>query len=129
MHDRQQAIHGKAISQFHKMDKRKLSTNIKTLASKVKYVVVDGDIVDGIGVYPNQDRDLAILDIYAQYKLFFNLISMIPDYIHIFVILATMTLCKGPNRSHSLGSRTGRGLQGGQCPHTSQSQLSQASRH
>lgn len=57
----------------------------QALASKVKYVVVDGDIVDGIGVYPNQDRDLAILDIYAQYKLFFNLISMIPDYIHIFV--------------------------------------------
>ena len=56
------------------------------IASKVKYIVVGGDVVDGIGVYPNQDKGLAILDIYAQYKLFFNFISMIPEYIHIFVI-------------------------------------------
>ena len=56
------------------------------VASKLKYIVVGGDIVDGIGVYPNQDRELTILDIYAQYKVFFNFISMIPDYIQIFVI-------------------------------------------
>lgn len=58
----------------------------KDLASKVKYIVVGGDVVDGIGVYPNQDRDLAILDIYTQYKIFFNMISMVPDYIHVFII-------------------------------------------
>jgi DNA polymerase II small subunit len=56
------------------------------LARKLKYLIVGGDVVDGIGVYPNQDMDLAILDIYAQYKLFFNFMSMIPDYIHVFVI-------------------------------------------
>ena len=37
------------------------------LASKVKYMIVGGDIVDGIGVYPNQDKELAIKDITAQY--------------------------------------------------------------
>lgn len=58
----------------------------KELANKVKYLVVGGDVVDGIGVYPNQDRDLAVLDIYAQYKMFFNFMSLVPDYIHIFVI-------------------------------------------
>ncbi len=56
------------------------------LASKVKYLVVGGDVVDGIGVYPNQDRSLTVLDIYAQYRIFFNYISMIPDYIQVFVI-------------------------------------------
>jgi len=56
------------------------------IASKLKYIVVGGDIVDGIGVYPNQDRELTILDIYSQYKVFFNFISMVPDYIQIFVI-------------------------------------------
>ena len=56
------------------------------LAGKVKYLVVGGDVVDGIGVYPNQDRSLTVLDIYAQYKIFFNFISMIPDYIQVFVI-------------------------------------------
>lgn len=56
------------------------------IASKLKYIVVGGDIVDGIGVYPNQDRELTILDIYAQYRVFFNFISSIPDHIHVFVI-------------------------------------------
>ena len=56
------------------------------LAGKIKYIVMGGDMVDGIGVYPNQDRDLAIPDIYAQYKLFMDLIADIPDYIHMFVI-------------------------------------------
>ena len=30
-------------------------------------MIVGGDIVDGIGVYPNQDKELAIKDITAQY--------------------------------------------------------------
>jgi DNA polymerase II small subunit len=58
----------------------------KDIVGKTKYLVIGGDVVDGIGVYPNQDRELTILDIYAQYKLFFNYISMIPDYVHIFII-------------------------------------------
>ena len=36
-------------------------------ANNVKYMIVGGDIVDGIGVYPNQDKELAIKDITAQY--------------------------------------------------------------
>jgi DNA polymerase II small subunit len=56
------------------------------LAGKVKYVVIAGDIVDGVGVYPRQERDLAIVDAYMQYKVFFNLISAIPDYVHVFVL-------------------------------------------
>lgn len=37
------------------------------LANNVKYMIVGGDIVDGIGVYPNQDKELAIKDITEQY--------------------------------------------------------------
>ncbi len=37
------------------------------MANNVKYMIVGGDIVDGIGVYPNQDKELAIKDITAQY--------------------------------------------------------------
>ncbi|RLI73529.1 DNA polymerase II small subunit, partial [Archaeoglobales archaeon] len=36
-------------------------------ASKVKYIVVAGDIVDGVGIYPGQEEDLIITDIYEQY--------------------------------------------------------------
>jgi DNA polymerase II small subunit len=56
------------------------------LAGKIKYIVFCGDMVDGIGVYPGQDKDLAIPDIYAQYKLFGDMIKGIPDYIHMFII-------------------------------------------
>ncbi len=38
------------------------------LASQVKYLVIAGDLVDGIGIYPGQEGDLAIKDIYAQYE-------------------------------------------------------------
>ncbi len=38
------------------------------LAESVKYIVIAGDIVDGIGIYPGQDRDLAIADIHQQYE-------------------------------------------------------------
>ncbi len=57
----------------------------KALAGKIKYIVIAGDVVDGIGIYPGQDRDLAMLDIYDQYTALFNFIDAIPDYIHVFV--------------------------------------------
>ncbi len=37
------------------------------IANDVRYLIVAGDIVDGIGVYPNQDKELIIKDIYEQY--------------------------------------------------------------
>ena len=39
----------------------------REMANNVKYMIVGGDIVDGIGVYPNQDKELAIKDITLQY--------------------------------------------------------------
>lgn len=59
---------------------------MQELAGKIKYVVIGGDIADGIGVYPNQELDLAVPDAYMQYKIFFNLISAIPEYVHVFII-------------------------------------------
>lgn len=38
------------------------------MASRVKYLVIAGDLVDGIGIYPGQEGDLAIKDIYEQYE-------------------------------------------------------------
>ena len=38
------------------------------VAEDVKYLIIGGDIVDGIGVYPNQDKELAIKDITEQYN-------------------------------------------------------------
>jgi len=52
---------------------------------KLKYIIIAGDIVDGIGIYPNQINELIIKDIYKQYEMFFNLLGMIPENIHVFV--------------------------------------------
>lgn len=39
----------------------------KKIGNDVKYLIVGGDIVDGIGIYPNQDKELSIKDISEQY--------------------------------------------------------------
>ncbi len=39
----------------------------KSLAKKVKYLFVCGDLIDGVGIYPGQDKELVIKDIYGQY--------------------------------------------------------------
>ncbi len=54
-------------------------------AGKIKYLCITGDIVDGIGVYPNQDKRLLITDIYKQYEATAKFLSEIPDYIKIII--------------------------------------------
>ncbi len=58
----------------------------REMASRIKYLVIAGDVVDGIGVYPNQDKELSIGDIYKQYAVFFDFLYEIPEYIHVFVL-------------------------------------------
>lgn len=38
------------------------------LAAQVQYLLIAGDLVDGVGIYPGQQNDLAVMDIYAQYQ-------------------------------------------------------------
>lgn len=55
----------------------------RKLASKIKYLVVAGDIVDGIGIYPGQEKELVVKDIYKQYEMFDDFVTSLPDYIEI----------------------------------------------
>ncbi|NJL43723.1 MAG: hypothetical protein HC945_00110 [Nitrosarchaeum sp.] len=50
----------------------------RTIASKVKYVIFIGDIIEGVGVYPSQEEDLIIKDIYDQFEGFSQYIKAIP---------------------------------------------------
>ena len=59
---------------------------LRMLAARVKYVVIAGDIVDGIGVYPNQMEELEITDIREQYEVAATTLSEIPDYVDIIII-------------------------------------------
>ncbi len=40
----------------------------KSIARKVKYLIVTGDLVDGVGVYPGQEEELSIIDVKEQYR-------------------------------------------------------------
>ena len=55
------------------------------LAGRVKYLIVCGDVVDGIGIYPEQEKELAVKDIYKQYEMFDEAVANIPDYIEVIV--------------------------------------------
>ena len=59
---------------------------LKEIASGVKYVAIAGDIVDGVGIYPNQIRELSIQDIFEQYEVAAEFIEQIPDYIELIII-------------------------------------------
>jgi len=59
------------------------SANGSEVSEKIKYILVAGDLVDGIGVYPDQERELTIPDIYKQYNFLATLLEQIPDYIEI----------------------------------------------
>jgi len=56
------------------------------LAERTKYVIIAGDLVDGIGVYPRQEEELSIKDVHDQYKLAAQYIEQIPDYIDVILI-------------------------------------------
>ncbi len=60
--------------------------NLRKIASHIKYVVIAGDLVDGIGVYPNQVKELAIRDVHKQYGALAKFVERIPDYIEVIVI-------------------------------------------
>lgn len=60
--------------------------NQRAIAERTKYVVICGDIVDGIGVYPRQEQELAIADLYDQYREAAKYIGMIPEHIETIVL-------------------------------------------
>jgi DNA polymerase II small subunit len=55
-------------------------------ASQLKYLILSGDVVDGIGVYPGQDKDLEILNPYEQYEKLAEYVNIIPDDVNIFIM-------------------------------------------
>ena len=50
----------------------------RNIAKKVKYVLISGDVVDGAGIYPSQEEELALTDITAQYREVTFLLNQIP---------------------------------------------------
>ncbi len=55
----------------------------RELSEKVKYLLIAGDLVDGIGIYPGQQKELEIDNIREQYEEVSKLLSKVPDRITI----------------------------------------------
>jgi len=56
------------------------------IVNRIKYLVIGGDNVDGIGVYPDHKYDLRITDIYKQYESLGESLKMVPEHIEIIMI-------------------------------------------
>lgn len=56
------------------------------VARSIRYLVVSGDVVDGIGVYPHQDEELRIDDIYGQYEALATMMSVLPDHLTVVML-------------------------------------------
>lgn len=56
------------------------------VAQEIAHVVVAGDLVDGIGIYPNQERDLAIGDVFEQYEELGRRLRELPSHLNVVVL-------------------------------------------
>lgn len=54
-------------------------------ASDIGYLVIAGDAVEGVGVYPDQDDELKVSDIYRQYEMFEDWVEKIPEDIEVVI--------------------------------------------
>lgn len=51
----------------------------------IDYVILPGDAVDGIGIFPGQDKELKIHDIYEQYRTLAEYLKDLPDHVKMVV--------------------------------------------
>ncbi|NOZ77444.1 MAG: DNA-directed DNA polymerase II small subunit [Euryarchaeota archaeon] len=68
------------------MEGRLGSPRQQELAGKVKYLVIGGDLVDGVGIYPEQENELVIKDIFQQYEKIAEYISRIPEHVEVIIM-------------------------------------------
>jgi len=55
----------------------------KDVVNRIKYLVVAGDLVDGVGVYPGQEFQLAERDPKKQYEMAAELLKRVPGHVQI----------------------------------------------
>jgi DNA polymerase II small subunit len=56
------------------------------IANNLEYIICPGDVVEGAGIYPGQEEDLAIEEVKDQYKEAAKWLAKIPDHIEILII-------------------------------------------
>lgn len=66
--------------------RRTFSEEDEDVVRRLKYIIVGGDVVDGVGVFPNQEYELAELDVYKQYEMVARKLKMVPEHLKMLVI-------------------------------------------
>ncbi|HEY6238333.1 MAG TPA: metallophosphoesterase, partial [Thermoplasmata archaeon] len=56
------------------------------VAREIAHVVIAGDLVDGIGIYPNQERDLLIGDVFEQYDELGRRLRELPERLNVVLL-------------------------------------------
>ena len=59
---------------------------VDPLAKNIRYFVMTGDGVDGIGIYPGQERHLQIKDLYKQYGELARMVESLPDWVDTIIL-------------------------------------------
>lgn len=60
----------------------------------LNYLVLPGDVVDGIGIFPDQEKELDIIDIYDQYARLSEYLKEIPDHIKMVIQPGNHDACR-----------------------------------
>jgi DNA polymerase II small subunit len=59
---------------------------MNAILDSLEVLVIPGDVVDGIGVFPGHQEELLIDDIYRQYEALAELLKDVPDHIKVVLI-------------------------------------------
>ena len=60
--------------------------DMRDIAKKTKYIFLLGDLIDGVGIYPEQEKELHIKDAATQYDVLAKYLAEVPDDKHFIVI-------------------------------------------
>jgi len=63
-----------------------LSSTDDEIVNRIKFVCIGGDLIDGIGIFPNQDKELIEMDTSKQMNHVVDLLAKIPQHIKVFII-------------------------------------------
>ena len=63
-----------------------LSSSDDEVVSKIKFLCFGGDLIDGIGIFPNQDKELVEMNAVKQMNRAADLLAKVPKHIRMLVI-------------------------------------------
>jgi DNA polymerase II small subunit len=56
------------------------------IVERIRYVIIAGDVVDGVGVYPGQEHQLSERNLRRQYEVAGGLLAQVPKHIKLIVL-------------------------------------------